>query len=153
MLHSHVHDTYIYSVFHISPCPMRWFGTVSFGDMFDVRNNYLWIQKQSRSVMGMIKVTFCVYQIHDILKHQTKMHCPAFQLPWLWWQIRWNKGSECFLWGSQFRLWIENTFNVYIINTLRPRQIGRHFANKHFEMHFLECKCLNSDWYFIEVCS
>ena len=36
------------------------------------------------------------------------------------------------------------------VNTLRPRQNGRHFA-RHFQMYFLEWKYLNSDQNFIEV--
>ena len=34
------------------------------------------------------------------------------------------------------------------VNTLRPRQNGRHF-----EMHFLEWKCIKFDWDFTEVCT
>ena len=27
------------------------------------------------------------------------------------------------------------------------------FRRRHFEVHFIEWKCLNSDWNFIEICS
>ena len=39
------------------------------------------------------------------------------------------------------------------LNTLWPRQNGRHFRRRHFQMHFLEWKCMNFDWNFTEVCS
>ena len=41
---------------------------------------------------------------------------------------------------------------IGILNTLRPRQNGRHFTDKH-QMHFLEWKCLNFHWYFTEIYS
>ena len=41
----------------------------------------------------------------------------------------------------------------HLLNTLRPRQDGRHFADDIFKCIFLEWKCLNSDYNFTEVCS
>ena len=38
------------------------------------------------------------------------------------------------------------------VNTLRPRQNGRHFCRRHFHVHFLEWKLSNFKWNFIEIC-
>ena len=38
------------------------------------------------------------------------------------------------------------------LNTLRPRQYGRHFC-RHFHMHFLEWRFSKFKWNFIEICS
>ena len=45
------------------------------------------------------------------------------------------------------------TFSPVQLNTLRTRQNGRHFADWHSQMHFLEWKRLNSDWNVSDVCS
>ena len=39
------------------------------------------------------------------------------------------------------------------LNTLRLKQNGCQFPWWHFQMHFLEWKCMNFDWDFTEVCS
>ena len=56
--------------------------------------------------------------------------------------------SKCWLsslspYGVARPQWVNVSFN-----TLRPRQHGRHF-----QMHFLEWKCMNFDYDFTEVCS
>ena len=45
------------------------------------------------------------------------------------------------------------TTSSFLIDTLRLRQNGHHFADDPFEMHFLEWKCMNFDCNFIGFCS
>ena len=40
-------------------------------------------------------------------------------------------------------MYIHTAYTVCYVNTLRPGQNGRHFADKHFQVHFLEWKLLN----------
>ena len=45
---------------------------------------------------------------------------------------------------------------ILAVNTMRERQNGRHFRRRHFQMdflEFLECKCMNFDQHFTELCS
>ena len=44
-------------------------------------------------------------------------------------------------------------FLTMYINTLRPRKKWPLISKRHFEMDFLEWKCMNLDQNFIEVCS
>ena len=45
-----------------------------------------------------------------------------------------------------------STTLALLINTLRPSKWPP-FSRRHFQMHFLEWKCMNFDWDFTEVCS
>ena len=56
--------------------------------------------------------------------------------------------------NTQFRRWIivkfckeHGRYHIEAETKWTP------FHRRHFEVHFLEWKCLNSDWNFIEVCS
>ena len=40
-----------------------------------------------------------------------------------------------------------------VFKTLWPRQDGRRFCRRHFQLHFIQWKCLNFKWNFIEICS
>ena len=97
---------------------------------------------------------------------------PLLGIPF-WYHIMWSShcysltyGCLIFKWIGETRLpshWsIRTVVSVMMatrvtcpmsVNTLRPRQNGRHFHRQYFQMHFPEWKCLNFDWNFTEICS
>ena len=57
---------------------------------------------------------------------------------------------------TDFGVSVVGTFNriySFLINSSPPRQNGRHFGRRHFQMHFLEWKWYNSDSTFTAICS
>ena len=68
-----------------------------------------------------------------------------------WWPGSWDReviSHHAIEWAAP---WLPVASCTKEVNTLRPRQNGRHFTDI-FKCIFLGWKCLNSDWNFTEVC-
>ena len=93
---------------------------------------YTQVQNTSRGLI------YCIKYWYAVLHHKYFM-------------INYNKCNTifCTKWTSSTAWW----WTVWNINTLRPRQDGRHLCGRYFQMHFLEWKCMNCCQDFTEVCS
>ena len=140
------------------------------GARWPVQNIYYWSEAMPRCLFTCAQANDQTRQ-YDIFWKAVKYHPLAFQFVTfrdvscldLLLEYRTEHSTKefqaCYWLSSRcLMLWINHLYgspNFWksSFNTFRPRQNGRYFRRRHFQMHFLELKGFDFDWNFTEVSS
>ena len=85
----------------------------------------------------------CILNIHPQFYAETHISCYITSLAALWWTLNWHLmmltcimlnivclSVKPYLWQQTPQPWPVKSCGIFIVNTLRPRQNGRHLADK-----------------------
>ena len=92
-----------------------------------------------------------------------KFHCllPSFQMTALLYVMAWRLKRQVITWTNDDPVrwrkcvtWPERVKRVHVNSNrdIEAEPTWPPFSERHFQMHFLEWKCMNFDYNFIEVC-
>ena len=127
---------------HIAPCL-----SLPISHLY-VTNIWLFQEQLQQLKMGTVQLAYA-WLAFCVLILTNKISWPLYLFLSIY--IYWNLLIICSILTSWF-----NTYNGTVTSTvwhIEAKTKWTPFGRRHFEVHFLEWKCLNSNWNFIEVCS